>query len=764
MASAEAINSPVAVPVVLTVTTETVDTDSVYLDSLNTIPGSVVIMPIYFDNSQPLFGLSVPLTWSGERLWADSVTFTGSRVEDVGLVAASVDTAKREIRIGVVPLESDPIPVGSGLLARVYFTVSPFASDQVATIDTMTTSAPAISLTFVDTNTTEYAPGFQTGMIAVTGAQPPVLAIDPDSLHFEAVAGGAHPAAQMAVVQNTGGSFLTFATSESVPWLSVNPTTGDQGDTVFFTVDISGLSQDLYTGTVQFTSDEAGDTVDVKVTLNVEAGVDPPVIVLTPDQLAFGMTVGDAAPAPDTITVTNGGGGTLSWTASFSESWLTVTPLAGGDGSQVEVAITDATLPAGQYFDTIEFADPAASNSPRTALVELHVRAPAGPDTVFISSVTAAPGDTVTMAVRLKNTFDVTGIVLPFLHDGIGVEFLEGSVATSRSGTGVFPVRTELLDTANYAWALYGFISFGTGMPPGDGDILLFQVAIAADAPSQVVTFDTTFLPPSNVLVLNDPGANEIFPEFVAGTITVEADGVHSIWITEAIGEQGDQVTVEVHAENAHAIERMLLPLHLTSMDAAIVTAEFSGTRSESGTPSFSIQDDQNFTLDVSWSGDGLGAGTGVVARLVIALDPFAAPQTVYVDTSGEYGFTSAGGSNQVIVPSFDRGSVRVDIASGTEDPTLPRQFALHQNLPNPFNPTTRILYTLSQGAATRLTVYNLLGREIVTLVNDFQSAGDHTVVWNGRDQRGRAVSSGVYLYRLKSGGEVTFRKMTLMK
>jgi len=96
----------------------------------------------------------------------------------------------------------------------------------------------------------------------------------------------------------------------------------------------------------------------------------------------------------------------------------------------------------------------------------------------------------------------------------------------------------------------------------------------------------------------------------------------------------------------------------------------------------------------------------------------------------------------------------------------LPGSFSLFANYPNPFNPATEIRYRLSQtdGSATVLRIYNLLGQEIRTLVNQVQSAGVYAVTWDGKDNLGRSVSSGVYIYRLQANGLTQSRKMLLVK
>ncbi|MBM3264581.1 MAG: T9SS type A sorting domain-containing protein, partial [candidate division Zixibacteria bacterium] len=94
----------------------------------------------------------------------------------------------------------------------------------------------------------------------------------------------------------------------------------------------------------------------------------------------------------------------------------------------------------------------------------------------------------------------------------------------------------------------------------------------------------------------------------------------------------------------------------------------------------------------------------------------------------------------------------------------VPDRFSLGDNVPNPFNPSTEIAYAIARSAHVTLAVYNLLGQEIVRLVDERQEAGRYRTVWDGRNGRGEPVASGVYLYRLVSGGHAKTRRMTLVK
>lgn len=93
-----------------------------------------------------------------------------------------------------------------------------------------------------------------------------------------------------------------------------------------------------------------------------------------------------------------------------------------------------------------------------------------------------------------------------------------------------------------------------------------------------------------------------------------------------------------------------------------------------------------------------------------------------------------------------------------------PQTFTLAQNYPNPFNPTTTIEYRLAKTQFVTLTVYNVLGQKIRTLVSAKQAAGLHRLVWNGQNAQGMNVPSGVYFYRLQSDREIVTKKMILIR
>jgi len=96
--------------------------------------------------------------------------------------------------------------------------------------------------------------------------------------------------------------------------------------------------------------------------------------------------------------------------------------------------------------------------------------------------------------------------------------------------------------------------------------------------------------------------------------------------------------------------------------------------------------------------------------------------------------------------------------------PEVPRTYSLSQNFPNPFNPLTQIRYALPKPSRVSLLVYNILGEEIAALIDAQQEPGYYRIVWDGRDELGRGVCSGIYFYRLRAGDFISVKRMVLIR
>ncbi|MDG1222984.1 MAG: T9SS type A sorting domain-containing protein, partial [Candidatus Marinimicrobia bacterium] len=99
-----------------------------------------------------------------------------------------------------------------------------------------------------------------------------------------------------------------------------------------------------------------------------------------------------------------------------------------------------------------------------------------------------------------------------------------------------------------------------------------------------------------------------------------------------------------------------------------------------------------------------------------------------------------------------------------TDNATVPNVYALHQNYPNPFNPNTKISYDLPEASVVSLSIYDLMGREIRTMINSEQIAGFKNIQWNATDNLGKSVPAGMYIYTIQAGEFRQTRKMVLLK
>jgi hypothetical protein len=152
---------------------------------------------------------------------------------------------------------------------------------------------------------------------------------------------------------------------------------------------------------------------------------------------------------------------------------------------------------------------------------------------------------------------------------------------------------------------------------------------------------------------------------------------------------------------------------------------------------------------NLSWTAPA--AGTGKVYFYVsgIAADNSS-------DDAGDYGYHT---SQQV--PEKTTGVSDNDNADGS---ARPDRFILHQNYPNPFNLATSISYTLKKEGLVNLTIYNILGQKIRTLIDQVEPAGNYSIQWDSKDEKGRVVAGGVYFYILKAGDFTSSKRMVLLK
>ena len=135
-------------------------------------------------------------------------------------------------------------------------------------------------------------------------------------------------------------------------------------------------------------------------------------------------------------------------------------------------------------------------------------------------------------------------------------------------------------------------------------------------------------------------------------------------------------------------------------------------------------------------------------------------------DGNGDVIFSSASFATdkpQLFMVEHEEEVIVVNIDHNDSD-IIPNKISLDQNFPNPFNPATAFHYTLAESGTIELTITDIIGRKVTTLISGYQRSGNHNLLWTGKDSNGNQVPSGIYFYNLKSGSNIITKKMTLSK
>ncbi len=140
-------------------------------------------------------------------------------------------------------------------------------------------------------------------------------------------------------------------------------------------------------------------------------------------------------------------------------------------------------------------------------------------------------------------------------------------------------------------------------------------------------------------------------------------------------------------------------------------------------------------------------------------------PSPYHYWAEGNY-FGSTGPDTNKFVggPDYDPWLKKDPYPKKDDESEIPLAYKMNPNYPNPFNANTVISFSLAEAGHTKVAIYNILGQKITTLLDDYRPPGDHLVMWDGKNDNGEPVSTGIYLYRIESGSFVEAKKMTLIR
>ncbi len=249
--------------------------------------------------------------------------------------------------------------------------------------------------------------------------------------------------------------------------------------------------------------------------------------------------------------------------------------------------------------------------------------------------------------------------------------------------------------------------------------------------------------------------------------------GLVSIASVEAV--PGEQAVVPVYLQNNNIeLASLTVPLKFSSVDIEVDSISFVGSLLKPSMSSLvDINNGSRFLRFTYYPGSQVIAETeGLLATIYFSIDGSAPEQSVSVDSINKLEYAGppalwtrvevadTSGIN-LFFPEFTAGMVVIQSPLDVDDGlfTLPNQLELGQNFPNPFNPSTTISFALPERSHVTLTVYNILGQEVETLLNETRNPGVHEINWEAADK-----ASGVYFYRLAFKDKVLTKKMALLK
>ena len=444
------------------------------------------------------------------------------------------------------------------------------------------------------------------------------------------------------------------------------------------------------------------------------------------------------------------------------------TLISGTEGSVAEISLTvSSETNAGEFSLIVANASimDANGNQYYPAVVENGcIVVPCPDDEVSLSISDVCVGietEEVTVPIVLDNNpiGRVSGVQLDLLFD----TYMLDVVGISRTE------RTEHLEYFEYSKISGGIriiihYLLGDVLTGTKGPIIDVNFTVADSSAGEYI------LDVNNTVVC-DIDAFNITHTLVDGKLSIPCEALLSVSGSSASQGGNAQVLVGLDNSSVGPVTTCQVDLYF---DMAVFG--FTGILKTDRTASIhnfaavSVPGGISIIIDDTWGGEILGT-RGPVANITFSVSD---------EASGEYELTIARSRVDGLTGSTDiphqsvNGVIYIGNATGFisgngHTSTIPESYDLFQNHPNPFNVTTDIRYQIPDGqssAHTSLKIYNILGQEVRTLVDEYQDAGFYSITWDGRDNQGNSMPSGVYSYRLSvNGGEWSeVRKMVIVR
>ncbi|MGB5105458.1 MAG: FlgD immunoglobulin-like domain containing protein [Candidatus Zixiibacteriota bacterium] len=646
----------------------------------------------------------------------------------------------------------------------------------------------------------------------------PAIVISPNSFQFNAQLGGSNPASQSLLINNTGYGILNWTATDNQAWLSVTPTSGAAPTTAIVSVNIAGLAYGEYSGRITI-ADATGK--DSSRTAVVALTITAPTLKITPGSVSVETQLGTPPPDDKYFMIENSGSGTVDWTITGKPNWLGLSQLSGAAPSAIDLIFYPDSLPGtGDYTANLSITSPQAVNSPQQFTVNLSHSTDVpmisvDPDTVHFSFAANAStiatqelvifntgagtidwliaADAIWVTIDTEDGFG-DAVVNIGIQPGIltkGEHYTTLSIsdpnaynspknltvhasvtppppaictsplilnAISRSGIADFDTIDVIINNCGadgLNWTAVANQPWLSINPANGGDSTTAQVIV--DATSLAAGEYTGQLTITSAQAGNSPF---LLP------ITLNVVPVDTLSLSSGNAIPGSATEMEIALHNFVPVDSMAIALQFD--DAALRVDSVTAAGRAMGKLDFSIISSQTLgatevAIESQNESLAIPVGAGPIAYVYLTVQDSAIEGECTISPSA----TVCDSTLMTFAAHSLGGSIAVGAATPVypvDSPVLPSEYKLEQNFPNPFNISTAIPYSLANSGEVSLEILNILGQQVKTIFSGNQRVGSYYATWDGDDNFGRTLGTGIYFVRLQAGGISLVSKLVLLK
>jgi len=525
-----------------------------------------------------------------------------------------------------------------------------------------------------------------------------------------------------------------------------------------------------------------------------------------------------------TFSISNSGTGTLTWSASASKSWISLSPTSGSGNATITVTVDRSGLSPGDYQGEISVTSNGGDGKVTVKMTVL----PSGTNTwikIDPPKREMRLNTSGSVEIKIEHVTDMGSFELKLLYDENIVQIADKSDVVlgpflGSTGRTIIPVGPEI-DNSN-GEVIFGAGSFGNvAGPSGTGVLATVTWTAAGEGNSPLDLEDVKVSDVSGTVIAVNSSGGQI--DVVSGFwADVDNDGdvdiidiqlVASHWNSQLGDADYDPIyDLDNEGEGDGDIDVIDIQLVASWWNQELPEREKRVTRLAKSAPPLTLRlipDTRTGTLELVVEGaSGIGAFQFDLIfldrapsvskiesgqwfrqsdRVTVLLEPDFSPSFKKV-TFGAYSY------GEDLTNSFEGSLMRISFSEELSSKVLlenvrfadalghsmemtsientlengncitPRTTSLMQNYPNPFNPTTEIAYTLAKTDHVMLNIYDGMGRLVRALVNEYVEAGQYRITWDGKNDSGEQLPTGIYLCRLVCGPVAESKKMLLLK